>query len=235
MKKLLFGSVLVLGVVSLGVGSASAQAPAVTPAAVTCYAPATGPVGATGPQGVAGATGATGTPGLPINGAPRAVHLRGKVPSCDTIPGICLRSVFEGQQGVAGPTGATGPQGDTGFLVGGSPRAVHVRGVLPVDPCVGIPDSCQYGLEGPRGATGPEGDTGAKGENGSAFPVGPARATHARPAGDYPSSDDVITIENCTLPETGGSTTSFLPYALLLVAIGGIVVMVADRRRSHAV
>ncbi|MTB07930.1 MAG: LPXTG cell wall anchor domain-containing protein, partial [Actinobacteria bacterium] len=223
--------IIALGVVSLGVGSASAQSPAVTPAAVTCYAPATGPVGATGPQGATGVTGATGDPANAPNGAPRAVHVRGKYPSCDTIPGVCLDGVIAGSQGMAGPTGASGPQGDTGELVlNGAPRAVHVRGV-PSDPCAGIPGTCQYGLQGPDGATGPIGDTGAQGQQGSS--AGPARAAHARPAGDFLPSDDVITLENCNLPETGGSGTSFLPYALLLLALGGAVVLVADRRRHR--
>jgi LPXTG-motif cell wall-anchored protein len=38
-------------------------------------------------------------------------------------------------------------------------------------------------------------------------------------------------LDDCNLPETGGTATSFLPFALLLVALGGVVVMVADRRR----
>ena len=235
MKKLLFGSVLVLGVVSLGVGSASAEAPAVAPAAVTCYAPETGPVGATGPQGATGLTGATGTPAAAPNGAPRAVHVRGRAPSCDTIPGVCLRNVVPGSEGIVGPTGATGPQGDTGQdLRGGVSRGVHVRGT-PVDPCAGVSVDCVYNLRGPLGASGPVGDTGLQGETGADLGAinGPARVAHSRPAGLADQSGQDITLSLCNLPETGGTATTFLPYALLLLALGGVVVMVADRRRHR--
>jgi hypothetical protein len=48
----------------------------------------------------------------------------------------------------------------------------------------------------------------------------------------YPPSNDSVTLEGCDLPETGGSATPVLPYALVLVALGGVVVLIADRRRS---
>ena len=233
MRKVPFASIIALGVVSLGVGSASAQSPAVAPASVTCYAPATGPVGGTGSQGATGLSGATGVPANAPNGAPRAVHVRGRAPSCDTIPSVCLRNVVQGSEGIVGPTGATGPLGDTGQdLSGGVSRGVHVRGA-PVAPCAGVSVDCVYDLRGPAGASGPIGDTGVKGEAGADFgPInGPARVAHTRLAGLADQSGQDITLENCNLPETGGSGTSFLPYALLLLALGGVVVMVADRRR----
>ena len=237
LKQFLVGSVVGVAAVSLGGVAAfgAPQAPAVAPASVTCYAPATGPVGATGPQGATGLTGATGTPAAAPNGAPRAVHVRGRAPSCDTIPGVCLRNVVPGSEGIVGPTGATGPQGDTGQdLRGGVSRGVHVRGT-PVDPCAGVSVDCVYNLRGPLGASGPVGDTGLQGETGADLGAinGPARVAHSRPAGLADQSGQDITLSLCNLPETGGSGTSFLPYALLLLALGGIVVMVADRRRHR--
>jgi len=137
-----------------------------------------------------------------------------------------LAGVSVGNDGVAGPIGATGPKGATG-IISGTPRSVHVR---QVDPCAGVPLDCQYGLRGPNGATGPIGDTGVQGATGAG---GPARSAHARPSGGIGSqlSGQDVTLGDCDLPETGGSGTSVLPYALLLVALGGAVVMVADRRR----
>jgi len=236
-KQFLVGSVVGFAVVSLGgvAASGAPQTPGVAPASVTCYAPATGPVGATGPQGATGLTGATGVPANAPNGAPRAVHVRGRGPLCDTIPSVCLRNVVQGFEGIVGPTGATGPLGDTGQDLSGSggvSRIVHVRGA-PVGPCAGVSVDCVYDLRGPVGASGPVGDTGLQGEAGADFGAinGPARVAHTRLAGLADQSGQDLTLENCNLPETGGSGTSFLPYALLLVAVGGVVAMVADRRR----
>jgi len=165
-----------------------------------------------------GGVGASAVPNLPAS-APSAV--------------TCFASSTGviGQGGPQGATGATGPQGDTGVVpANGAPRSVHVRGIS--DPCVGIPFTCVYGLRGPNGATGPIGDTGVQGATGAYVGAGPARRAHARPAGiGSQLSGQDITLGDCNLPETGGSGTSFLPYALLLVAVGGVVAMVADRRR----
>jgi len=92
-----------------------------------------------------------------------------------------------------------------------------------------------YDLRGPAGASGPIGDTGLQGEAGADFgPInGPARVAHTRLAGLADQSGQDITLALCNLPETGGSGTSFLPYALLLLALGGVVVMVADPRRHR--
>ena len=232
MKKVLFASVLGLAVVSLGgVAASAATRGPVSASGVTCFAPSTGPIGPAGPQGDTGATGVTGDPAVAENGAPRAVHVQGaSAPNCGVIAGICLADFIQGYAGVAGPVGDTGPQGDTGeVLPPGAPRAVHVR---QIDPCPGVPDSCKYQLLGPIGPTGPKGDTGAKGATGPSA-AGPNRVAHARPAGIYFPSGEVITIEDCNLPETGGTAATFLPYALLLLALGGVVVMVADRRRHR--
>ena len=231
MKKFLLGTVVGVAVVSIGGVGASAvpNLPAAAPAAVTCFASSTGAVGVTGPQGATGATGPQGNTGLSL-GAPRSVHVRGVTPDCGDLAGVCLTRVDPGASGVAGPPGATGPQGETGFSPG-APRSVHVRGIS--DPCAGIPSVCLYGLRGPDGATGPIGDTGVQGATGASIGgPGPARRVHARPAGiGSQLSGQDVTLANCELPETGGSGTSFLPYALLLVAVGGVVAMVADRRR----
>jgi len=233
-KKFMLGSVIGVAVVSIGGVGASAvpNLPAAAPAAVTCFASSTGVIGQGGPQGATGATGPQGDTGaVIINGAPRSVHVRGVTPDCGTLAGVCLTGVNAGDPGVAGPPGATGPQGDTGGVpVNGAPRSVHVRGIF--DPCAGIPFTCVYGLRGPNGATGPIGDTGVQGATGAYVGAGTARRAHARPAGiGSQLSGQDITLGDCNLPETGGSGTSFLPYALLLVAVGGVVAMVADRRR----
>ena len=231
MKKFLLGSVIGVAVVSIGgVGAGASQdLPAVAPSAVTCFASSTGAIGESGPQGATGATGPQGDSGL-VTGAPRSVHVRGEAPNCDSLAGVCLAGVRAGNDGVAGPIGATGPKGATGVNVNGAPRGVHVR---QVDPCAGIPLTCQYGLRGPNGATGPVGATGVQGPTGAGGGAGgPARSAHARPSGiESQLSGQDITLDDCILPETGGTATSFLPYALLLVALGGVVVMVADRRR----
>ena len=231
MKKFLLGTVVGVAVVSIGGVGASAvpNLPAAAPAAVTCFASSTGAVGVTGPQGATGATGPQGNTGLSV-GAPRSVHVRAPTPDCGDLAGVCLTRVDPGASGVAGPPGATGPQGETGFSPG-APRSVHVRGIS--DPCAGIPSVCLYGLRGPDGATGPIGDTGVQGATGASIGgPGPPRRAHARPAGiGSQLSGQDVTLANCELPETGGSGTSFLPYALLLVAVGGVVAMVADRRR----
>jgi LPXTG-motif cell wall-anchored protein len=92
-----------------------------------------------------------------------------------------------------------------------------------------------YDLRGPVGASGPIGDTGVKGEAGADLGSinGPARVAHSRPAGLAEQSGREITLALCNLPETGGTAATFLPYALLLLALGGVVVMVADRRRHR--
>lgn len=234
MKKFLLGTVVGVAVVSIGGVGASAvpNLPAAAPAAVTCFASSTGAIGVTGPQGATGATGPQGDTGaVIINGAPRSVHVRGDAPNCGDLAGVCLTRVDAGNPGVAGPPGATGPQGETGIgIIPGAPRSVHVRGIF--DPCAGIPSLCLYGLRGPDGATGPIGATGPQGDTGAVLINGAPRRAHARPAGiGSQLSGQDVTLANCELPETGGSGTSFLPYALLLVAVGGVVAMVADRRR----
>ena len=228
MRKVVLSSVGAL-VLTLSIGTAAEayQRPSGgSPATVECYASATGAVGATGPTGANGVQGPPGVPPSPPNGPVRSVHVAGKVPNCADISGICLQTVVPGYLGLVGGTGATGPQGDTGFFTG-VPRSVHIRRL----PCDGVPIGCQYGLAGPQGATGEVGATGPQGAPGN--PGGVSRRTHSRPS-PYPVSDAVITIYGCDLPETGGRATSFLPYALVLLALGGVVVLATDRRRRRA-
>ena len=228
MRKVALSSIGAL-VLTLSIGPAAEayQRPSGgSPATVECYASATGAVGATGPTGATGVQGPQGASPSAPNGPVRSVHVAGKVPNCADISGICLQSVIEGPLGLVGGTGATGPQGDTGFFTG-VPRSIHIRQL----PCEGVPRGCQYGLAGPQGATGEIGATGPQGIRG--VEGGAGRKAHLRPR-PYPVSDAVITIYGCDLPETGGRATSFLPYALVLLALGGVVVLATDGRRRRA-
>lgn len=206
-----------------GGGAASAQS---RPAAVSCISPVTGPQGGTGPAGATGATGATG-PGP--SGKARVVHVSGvEAPRCVDLAGVCLANVQLGSGGMIGPTGATGVRGPS-FSINGAPRALHVR---QVDPCDGVPTDCWYGVQGTQGPTGPIGATGATGPTGPSGVGGPARAAHARPAGEaLPVGGTLITLPNCNLPSTGGGSTSMLPYALVLLVLGAGATAIVSRRR----
>lgn len=227
MRKLVLGSFVGLLAATSFASSAQAFRPSVgaTPAVVECYAAATGAVGDTGATGATGAQGPVGQPPSAPNGPVRSIHVSGKVPNCNTLPGICLDGVIPGYHGMIGATGATGPEGDTG-LPGGTPRSVHVRQLS----CDGFPRECRYGLAGPQGASGEAGATGPQGPPG--LVGGAGRRPHVRPR-PYPVSDAVITLSSCNLPETGGGSTPFLPFALVLLAAGGAVVLVADSRRRR--
>jgi len=230
MRRLGVGMVVVLGAAmfSGGAAYASRQPAGPAPASVTCFASATGAVGATGAAGETGAKGPVGDSFPVPNGPARSVHVRGKLPDCSSIAGICLEGVNQGLSGSTGATGPAGPKGDTGWIPGKA-RLTHVRQLAP---CEGFPVSCRYGLRGPDGATGATGPEGAKGDRG-ADARGPRRDAHVHPAGEvFQPSNASVTLAGCDLPETGGSATPALPYALLLVALGGLVVLVADRRRS---
>jgi len=231
LKKATVAAALAVCGIAVGVPTTVAQA-ASRPSSVTCLSPVTGPIGGTGAIGPDGATGPKGDTGFFDSGAPRSVHVRGlKAPNCVDIVGVCLAEQQTGAVGATGPAGPTGPKGDTGdAIIGGPGRSAHIR---QVNPCAGVPRECQYGVRGQVGATGPTGGTGQKGPKGDAAPpLGPRRSAHVRPAGtNYPIGGSVITLEDCNLPTTGGSSTPMLPYALLLVALGGVAVMIADRRR----
>jgi len=58
---------------------------------------------------------------------------------------------------------------------------------------------------------------------------GPSRGVHR--GTDAVAGSDVI-LPFCELPTTGGSTP-LLPYALLLVAAGGMVLLVVQNRRAR--
>jgi hypothetical protein len=144
--------VVVLGAAmfSGGAAYASRQPAGPAPASVTCFAAATGTVGATGAAGQTGPKGPVGDSFPVVNGPARPSHLRGKLPDCSSIAGICLVGVDAGGLGSIGATGPVGPKGDTGLLPGKA-RLAHVRQLAP---CEGFPVSCRYGLRGPDGATG---------------------------------------------------------------------------------
>lgn len=207
------------------------------PASVNCLAPVTGPVGATGqigPEGDTGTKGPQGDTGVQPGGPQRVPHVSGVLPNCTTLIGLCVSGTQTGpagDTGLKGPQGPQGPQGDTGLVLTGAPRSVHVR---QADPCAGIPSACQYVVAGPKGATGPQGPTGPigpKGDTGFVPIVGPSRSAHVRPAGvDFPSGG-VVSLDSCTLANTGGNSISALPISLVAIALGGLVWMIADRRR----
>ena len=189
------------------------------PSLVECTAPATGSVG---PPGSQGATGASG----PLNffgGPGRAAHLvRGELlPPCQLIAGLCAYPQ-PGDMGEQGPTGATGaPEPGPN----GPGRTPHVRGTDPIEEyCAGIPSDCWFRVNGPQGPTGPVGDTGATGFNGA---NGPRRLVHGL---TYSDGDRVI-LDNCTIPQTGGGSTSMLPFGLALLGVGVVAVVTGRRRR----
>jgi len=216
------------GAVVLAAPQAGAAPAGGSPQYVQCLAPETGAKGATGQQGATGATGPQGDTGAtPLNGPARSVHLSGTTP-CALIPVLCLEGTLTGSSGALGPTGATGARGDTGpSLVAGPARPNHVR---QVDPCADFPADCVYTVIGRQGDTGITGETGVKGPTGVTAAVsGPSRTVHRGIGG---TAGTEITFPNCELPTTGGSTP-LLPYALLLVAAGGMVLLVVQNRRSR--
>ena len=240
MKRLgsvLFSLTVIVGSsMAMGMSAASANSTTARPQevrAVQCLAADTGvkgPTGPTGYQGPQGDTGATGPSPVP-GGIPRIAHVR--VINCAAIPGVCGQGVsFNGYGGPLGPKGPTGPTGPTGVDINGSPRIVHVR---QVSPCPGIPVECTYqvGQVGATGVAGPIGPPGATGEQGPVPVNGPSRSVHRLVRGAWAPGQQVE-LPNCTaeLPTTGAHSTTFLPYALLLLAGGGIVLLIGSRRRN---
>lgn len=205
-----------------GQASAAPVAPA-SPSAVSCVAPATGVQGPTGPQGVTGATGPAGDP-AGVNGVSRSAHVVGTAQNCANLPALC-GVVSDGPIGATGATGATGPKGDTAPSPNGVVRAVHPRIT-----CV-ISD-CTYFMHGPIGASGLTGATGAKGDTGAN--PGASRLVHRMTQGVTYGPGDTIALPNCILVATGTNwTTSFAPWAIVVVLVGAGIVVLA-RRRSVA-
>ena len=216
LRVILSGAALA-SVVLVAAPRVQAAEPQSVPALVECLAPATGPVG---PQGDQGATGATGA-NLFVNGPSRQAHLiRQALPPCEIITGLCAYPTI-GNPGVQGPTGASGIWQD----ITGPGRTPHVRGELPIEEyCAGIPSECWFTVRGPQGPTGPVGDTGATGFPGE---NGPGRRVHGVTYGE----NQEVTLEDCTIPQTGGGSTSMLPFGLALLGVGVVAVVTGRRRR----